>query len=86
MRVMFSIVLLLLFMPAMASAQFEPFPSRFQTRTIAANGTQIYVRVGGSGPAVILIHGFGDTGDMWAKLAGARPARHGSVGKARGWL
>ena len=27
------------------------------------------MRVGGSGPAVILIHGFGDTGDMWAKLA-----------------
>src|SRR5215469_6531569 len=62
-------ILLLLLMPATASAQFEPFPSRFQTRTIAANGTQIYVRVGGSGPAVILSHAFGDTGDMWAKLA-----------------
>ena len=40
-----------------------------RARSIAANGTEIYVRVGGSGPAVLLIHGFGDTGDMWAKLA-----------------
>jgi pimeloyl-ACP methyl ester carboxylesterase len=69
MRARWLIVLLLLLMPATARAQFEPFPSQFQTRTIAANGTRIYVRVGGKGPAVILIHGFGDTGDMWAKLA-----------------
>jgi pimeloyl-ACP methyl ester carboxylesterase len=61
--------LLLLLVPAAAEAQLEPFSSRFQARTIAANGTDIHVRVGGSGPAVILIHGFGDTGDMWAKLA-----------------
>jgi pimeloyl-ACP methyl ester carboxylesterase len=27
------------------------------------------VRVGGSGPAVLLLHGFGDTGDMWAPVA-----------------
>jgi pimeloyl-ACP methyl ester carboxylesterase len=69
MRARYLILLLLLLMPATVRAQFEPFPSRFQTRTIAANGTRIYVRVGGAGPAVILIHGFGDTGDMWAKLA-----------------
>src|ERR1700759_3124409 len=33
-----------------------------------SNGTQ-YVRVGGQGPAVVLLHGFGDTGDMWVPLA-----------------
>jgi|SRR5471032_1163511 len=32
--------------------------------------------VGGSGPAVLLIHGFGDTGDMWAPLAAALAADH----------
>jgi pimeloyl-ACP methyl ester carboxylesterase len=32
------------------------------------DGTQ-YVRVGGNGPAVVLLHGFGDTGDMWISLA-----------------
>lgn len=69
MRARLLIILFLLLMPGMARAQFEPFSSRFQTRTVAANDTRIYVRVGGKGPAVILIHGFGDTGDMWAKLA-----------------
>jgi pimeloyl-ACP methyl ester carboxylesterase len=53
---------------APAARAEEQFPSTFQTKTIPANGTQIHVRVGGKGPAVILIHGFGDTGDMWAGL------------------
>jgi len=30
---------------------------------------QIYVRVGGEGPAVVLLHGYGETGDMWSPLA-----------------
>ena len=46
-----------------------PFPTSFHTRMVATNGTQLYVRVGGKGPAVVLLHGFGDTGDMWAPLA-----------------
>jgi len=29
----------------------------------------INVRVGGHGPASWLIHGFGDTGDMWSPMA-----------------
>jgi pimeloyl-ACP methyl ester carboxylesterase len=37
--------------------------------TIQTNGTSLYVRFGGQGPAVVLLHGFGDTGDMWAPLA-----------------
>src|SRR3984957_6943855 len=61
-------IFLMLLAPAV-HAEVEPFPSGFQTKTIPANGTQIYTRVGGRGPAVILIHGFGDTGDMWVKLA-----------------
>ena len=27
------------------------------------------MRVGGQGPAVVLLHGYGETGDMWASLA-----------------
>lgn len=52
-------------------AAVEPFlPAGFQTRMIAtAEGVDIYVRFGGAGPAIVLIHGFGDTGDMWAPLA-----------------
>jgi pimeloyl-ACP methyl ester carboxylesterase len=57
---------LLLATPALA---VEDFPAAFKTQTIKTNGTEIYVRSGGSGPAVVLLHGFGDTGDMWAPLA-----------------
>jgi pimeloyl-ACP methyl ester carboxylesterase len=46
-----------------------PFPATFKTQTIKTNGTELYVRVGGQGPAVVLLHGFGDTGDMWAPIA-----------------
>ncbi len=54
-----------------ASAKVERFPSGFRTEKIESNGATIYVRVGGSGPAVVLLHGFGDTGDMWAPAAKA---------------
>jgi pimeloyl-ACP methyl ester carboxylesterase len=50
-------------------ARVVPFPASFHTQTVRTNGTSLYVRVGGQGPAVVLLHGFGDTGDMWAPLA-----------------
>jgi pimeloyl-ACP methyl ester carboxylesterase len=53
--------------PTMASV--TPFPAGFHTQMVPTNGTQLYVRVGGKGPAVVLLHGFADTGDMWAPLA-----------------
>jgi pimeloyl-ACP methyl ester carboxylesterase len=41
----------------------------FRTQQVpVSDGTQ-YVRAGGTGPAVTLLHGFGDTGDMWLPLA-----------------
>jgi len=52
-----------------AVAGMTPFPASFHTRDIAVKGAKIHVRVGGKGPAVVLLHGFGDTGDMWAPLA-----------------
>src|SRR5271169_4927550 len=47
----------------------QPFPASFQTQEITTNGTTIHVRVGGKGSAVVLLHGYGETGDMWAPLA-----------------
>jgi pimeloyl-ACP methyl ester carboxylesterase len=61
---------------APAAAGVEPFPASFQAKTIATNGTSLYVRIGGQGPAVVLLHGFGDTGDMWAPLASALSKTH----------
>ena len=45
------------------------FPPDFQTRDVLSNGTAIHVRSGGAGPAVLLLHGYGETGDMWAPMA-----------------
>jgi hypothetical protein len=44
------------------------FPAGFRIQDIETDGATIHVRVGGQGPAVLLILGFGDTGDMWAPL------------------
>src|SRR5581483_9592356 len=52
-----------------AAAQPAAFPSAFRIQDIAANGVTIHTRVGGHGPAVVLLHGFGDTGDMWGAMA-----------------
>ena len=52
-----------------ASANITPFPASFHTQMVPTNGTKLYVRVGGKGPAVVLLHGFADTGDMWGELA-----------------
>ena len=52
------------------------FPTTFETREIETNGATIHTRIGGQGPAVVLLHGFGTTGDMWAPLAPVLVADH----------
>ena len=47
----------------------QPFLPGFRTEDIETGGATIHVRFGGSGPAVVMLHGFADTGDMWAPLA-----------------
>lgn len=49
-------------------SSFE-FPSEFHTESIESNAIQLHVRRGGTGSAVVLLHGYGETGDMWAPLA-----------------
>jgi pimeloyl-ACP methyl ester carboxylesterase len=50
-------------------AGLKAWPSAFHDQQVAVSGGSQYVRVGGRGPAVLLLHGFGDTGDMWIPLA-----------------
>ena len=61
--------LVLFLAPAAPAAAYGEFPAGFRVEEIATNGTSLHVRVGGAGPAVVLLHGFGDSGDMWAPLA-----------------
>jgi pimeloyl-ACP methyl ester carboxylesterase/quercetin dioxygenase-like cupin family protein len=54
-----------------ANAEIQPFSRNFRTEEIKSGDTTLHVRVGGQGPAVVMLHGFGDSGDMWAPLAQA---------------
>ena len=65
----FAVASLALLLSEPALAKVEAYPASFQVRDVPANGTTIHVRIGGRGPVVLLLHGFGDTGDMWAPLA-----------------
>ena len=40
-----------------AAAQVQPFPVDFRSEEVATNGTTLHVRIGGHGPAVVLLHG-----------------------------
>jgi pimeloyl-ACP methyl ester carboxylesterase len=60
--------LMWLVVPVSSAAQAFSFPG-FAVREIATNGVTIHVRHGGSGSAVVLLHGYGETGDMWAAQA-----------------
>ena len=57
----------------------RPFPSGFHNEKIKTDGATIHVRVGGNGPAVVMLHGFGDTGDMWAPVAANLVHEHAVV-------
>jgi pimeloyl-ACP methyl ester carboxylesterase len=72
-HIRFLLAALLTAAPAFA---LEPFPASFHTQEIQTNGTTLHVRVGGTGPAVVMLHGFADTGDMWAPVAAVLVKNH----------
>jgi pimeloyl-ACP methyl ester carboxylesterase len=46
-------------------------PSSFQAKMIhSPEGADIFVRWGGKGPVVVLLHGYAENSDSWAPLAG----------------
>jgi pimeloyl-ACP methyl ester carboxylesterase/uncharacterized RmlC-like cupin family protein len=62
---------LTLFILAAVLTHAQPsLPSSFQAKTIhRPEGADIFVRWGGSGPVVLLIHGYAENSDSWAPLA-----------------
>jgi pimeloyl-ACP methyl ester carboxylesterase len=44
-------------------------PANFRTQYVQAHDVSLYVRTGGQGPTVLLLHGYGETGDMWTSMA-----------------
>jgi pimeloyl-ACP methyl ester carboxylesterase len=71
----FNALLVALLTTAPACA-LESFPASFHTQEIQTNGTTLHVRVGGQGPAVVMLHGFADPGDMWAPAAAVLVKHH----------
>jgi len=53
----------------LSHGEMQSFPNGFRTAEIPTNGVILHVRIGGQGPAAVLLHGYGETGDMWAPLA-----------------
>ncbi len=65
-------LLIAAFAAATATVRPAPMPQLapgFASHTVQAGGRTIYYRRGGSGSVILLLHGYGDTGDMWAPLA-----------------
>jgi hypothetical protein len=58
--------LVLLLAPTTPAAAYGEFPQGSVTKEIATNSTTLHARVGGHGPAVVPLPGFGYTGDMWS--------------------
>jgi pimeloyl-ACP methyl ester carboxylesterase len=52
------------------------FSTNFIVHDIELPEVMIHLRVGGAGEAVVLLHGFGETGDMWAPLASELAKSH----------
>src|SRR5258708_11151842 len=68
-RNLFTTALVILAFAYVAAAQTS-LPSSFKSRTVASpEGADIFVRSAGTGPAVVLIHGYAETSDSWAPLA-----------------
>lgn len=64
-------VALTLLAASAANGQDHPsLPSSFRATTIhSPEGAEIFVRSGGHGPVVVLIHGYAENSDSWAPLA-----------------
>src|SRR5438128_1766546 len=55
-------------------------PAAFESRTVTSpEGADIFVRFGGSGPVVVLLHGYAETSDSWGPLAAELSRRYSVV-------
>src|SRR2546428_8501512 len=62
-------LVILAFATAFSHAQ-PSLPSSFQSKTVhSPEGADIYVRWGGTGAVVVLLHGYAENSDSWAPLA-----------------
>ena len=51
-----------------AAAQAEHLPAGFTQKSATVNGVRISYKIGGQGPAIVLLHGYAQTSHMWLPL------------------
>src|SRR3984957_12168508 len=65
-----SLALAILVLATTLSQAQPSLPSNFHARTVhSPEGADIFVRWGGTGAVVVLIHGYAENSDSWAPLA-----------------
>jgi pimeloyl-ACP methyl ester carboxylesterase len=62
--------------PPATRAATDGFAPGFTAHIVTVGGRRVYYRIGGQGSAVLLLHGYGTTGDMWRPLAPALAKTH----------
>jgi pimeloyl-ACP methyl ester carboxylesterase len=59
-----------------SSIAVENTPAEFDDRTVRFNDVDLHYRIGGEGSAVLLMHGYAETGHMWDPVMGALAHTH----------
>src|SRR6202162_5325031 len=59
-----------------AATQIEQLPAGFTGKSATVNGVRINYKIGGQGPAVVLLHGYAETSHMWLPLMPQLAASH----------
>jgi pimeloyl-ACP methyl ester carboxylesterase len=62
--------------PATSYRSSDPRPSDVELRRVAVNGIELNVALHGEGPAVLLLHGFPHTWQLWTRVMGPLAEHH----------
>ena len=62
--------------PTLDTAAFDWLPPGFRIHGVPTNGTRLSVAVGGTGPTLVLLHGWPQTGRAWRRVLPALARDH----------
>lgn len=62
--------------PVASSHSSDPRPPGVELRRVAVNGVELDVALQGEGPAVLLLHGFPHTWQLWTRVMGPLAEHH----------
>src|SRR6201984_287975 len=65
--------------PAAGATLAECLPTGFTEKSATVNGVRINYKIGGQGPAVVLLHGYAETSHMWLPLMPQLATNHNVI-------